>query len=90
MCRYGRDNSIVGHTALGHNALCIDNDLFKLEPTRNTYIGWLCCSLSPQAKSTTIFSGASLVPPPPSAEGADFLSHASTRNRRVLALGQIP
>jgi hypothetical protein len=52
MCRYGRDNSIVCHTALGYNALCIDNDLFKLESTSNTYVGWLCCSLFPHNSPT--------------------------------------
>jgi hypothetical protein len=52
MCRYGRDNSIVCHTALGYNALCIDNNLFKLESTSNTYIGWLSCSLFPHNSPT--------------------------------------
>jgi hypothetical protein len=50
MCRYGRDNSTVCHTALGYNALCIDNDLFKLQST--SYIGWLCCSLFPHNSPT--------------------------------------
>jgi hypothetical protein len=52
MCRYGRDNLMVCHTALGYNALCTDNYLFKLESTGNTYIGWLCCSLSPHNSPT--------------------------------------
>jgi hypothetical protein len=53
MCRH---NSVVCHTALGHvtryNALCIDNDLFKLESTCNTYIGWIFCSLFPHNGTT--------------------------------------
>jgi hypothetical protein len=87
MCGYGRDNSMTDHTSQ-YKTLCTAKSLFTLASPGNTHIEWLWCCC-PQSSPTAKSSSQEHLPP--SVEGADFLSHASsTYNSRVLSLGQIP